>query len=363
MFASNGKISIRQIKRLILFDIFGISSLILPQLLAQNSGADGAFAILVGMLFGMLFLGLIGKILRQMDADYYVYLNRAFGRVGSDLCAIFYFFYSISMSGFAAYQICMLMKKNLLREQSFMLVLTILLLVGAYGIYGGIECRGRVYEILFPVLSFILFIMLALSASNVETDRIAPLIYSDGIGFVKSCYLVFGFFSMVFFSLFLKPYCSGKQNLAKAIRSVLLTLGIVLFLIYLILIGVFGSASLAELQTAIVTLMSMVEIPGGFLERFDAVMVGVWFFTLYALMNNTVFYGMDILMNTFQIKRKRYPALLTLFLVYAVAAECQNSVFFLNLLKQLFYYAATPLVVLIPLAAYLVEKKKEAVRE
>ncbi len=358
MFASNEKISVRQIKRLVLFDIFGISSLILPQLLAKNSSADGAFAILAGMFLGMLFLWLLRKVLSDMKTDYYAYLKSAFGRIGSDLCCIFYFFYSISLSGFAAYEICMLMKKNLLREQSFLLVLTVLLLVGAYGVYGGIESRGRVYEILFPVLALILIVMLALCASNVKADRIAPLFYSDGAAFLKSTYLAFGFFSLLFFLLFLKPYCSKEKNLAKAMTGVAAILGIVLFFIYVILVGVFGSASLAELRMAIVTLMSMVEIPGGFLERLDAVMVGVWFFTLYALMDNTIFYSVDILRNTFRISKKRYPALITLFLVYAVAAQCQNSMFFLNLLKQLFYYVATPLVVLIPFAAYLVEKKK-----
>ncbi len=55
MFASNGKISIRQIKRLMLFNIFGISSLMLPQMLAAESGLDGATAILVEWLWGFCF--------------------------------------------------------------------------------------------------------------------------------------------------------------------------------------------------------------------------------------------------------------------------------------------------------------------
>ena len=134
--------------------------------------------------------------------------------------------------------------------------------------------------------------------------------------------------------------------------KILLILGILLCVIYLILTGVFGSRALADIPAAIIILMSMVEIPGGFLERLDAAMVGLWFFAIYALMDNTIFYAIDIFMNTLKVGRKRYPALLTLFLVYAVAAECQNSIFFLNLLKQLFCYVGIPLVVLIPLLAW-----------
>ena len=70
MFASNGKISIRQIKRLMLFNIFGISSLMLPQMLAAESGIDGAVAILVGMTVGFLCLALLDRVMLQMGTDY-----------------------------------------------------------------------------------------------------------------------------------------------------------------------------------------------------------------------------------------------------------------------------------------------------
>ena len=49
MFADNGKISLRQIKRLLIFNIFGMASLLLPDILAGRSGVDGAVAILCGL--------------------------------------------------------------------------------------------------------------------------------------------------------------------------------------------------------------------------------------------------------------------------------------------------------------------------
>ena len=49
MFADNGKISLRQIKRLLIFNIFGMASLLLPDILAGRSGVDGAVAILCGI--------------------------------------------------------------------------------------------------------------------------------------------------------------------------------------------------------------------------------------------------------------------------------------------------------------------------
>lgn len=358
MFAENEKISPRQIKRLMILCIFGITSLILPEILSSTSGIDGSLAILVGILLAFAFLGLLGLCLKQMKGDYYDYLREAFGVKITDICQIFYFFYFVGISGFTAHTICHLVLKNLLKEESFFVVLAILLFAGAYGIYGGIECRVRVYEILFWTLMVLLGLMTALSVGSVDTDQWSLLFYDSGVDFCKSSYLVFGIFSWIFFLLFLKPFCAKGECLQKNMAEVLVVTGTMLFFLYLILAGVFGISALSETPFSVVILMSMVELPGGFLERFDAVMVGIWFFALYALMDHTIFHSLNIFMRTFSLKRKRYPAILILFLVFIIAKSCRESVFFLQLLWRLFYWLAVPLSVLIPLLAYGITCRK-----
>ena len=45
MFSENGRISKRQIRRLLIYDLFGINTLLLPVLLAKYVGKDGIFSI------------------------------------------------------------------------------------------------------------------------------------------------------------------------------------------------------------------------------------------------------------------------------------------------------------------------------
>ena len=71
MFADNGKISLRQIKRLLIFNIFGMASLLLPDILAKRSGVDGAAAILFGIFCTFLLLWLLGGNFKQMRGDYF----------------------------------------------------------------------------------------------------------------------------------------------------------------------------------------------------------------------------------------------------------------------------------------------------
>lgn len=352
MFASNGKISTRQIRRLMICNLFGISSLILPEILAKNSGIDGSLAIIAGVAGTFVFLLLLGICLRQMGGQGYdSYLQEAFGKVPAGLCMIFYFIYFVLLSGFAAYTACHLILRNLLRQEPFTVVLLVLLFAGAYGIYGGLEGRVRVYEILFWILAAIFLIMLAFSLGSVDVYKWVPFFTDSGLDFIWSSYLVFGFLSLIFFALFLKPFCAEETSIRRTFGWALLITGVLLSVLYLILAGVFGTGSLAQTPFSAVVLMSMVELPGGFLERMDAIMVGIWFFALYALMDHTIFHSVEILMRTFSLKKKRYPAALVLILVYAAAAGCWRSMLFLELVSRLFYQAAVPLSVLIPAAA------------
>ena len=70
MFADNGKISLRQIKRLLIFNIFGMASLLLPDILAGRRGVDGAVAILCGRFCTFLLLWLLGGGGKQLRGVY-----------------------------------------------------------------------------------------------------------------------------------------------------------------------------------------------------------------------------------------------------------------------------------------------------
>ncbi len=56
MFAENWKISLRQIRRLLILDLFGMSSLMLPGIFTSLTGADGIFCLLLGMAAGAVLL-------------------------------------------------------------------------------------------------------------------------------------------------------------------------------------------------------------------------------------------------------------------------------------------------------------------
>ena len=301
MYAENGKISSRQTFRLYVFDLMGIATLLLPPYLAKLCGGDGVFAILAGTLLGILYLFYLGWLMKQMGTDMCSYLREHSTIFVQKLVFFLVMAHSIFTAGFCAFVFANLMQYSLIREISFTLVLVVLLLVSAYAVSGGIESRARVYEVLFWFVLIPYGGMMLASIRNFEMVYVDDFFITEGKNLLKGIYLVFLFLTPLFFSLFLigEKEKNYGRNIVKTVLSSIVVSSVILFVSYILLLGNFGANALAEMRYPVVTLMSTIQFKGNFLKRMDALMLAVWFFTLYALLNLHLHYGIKMLKELF----------------------------------------------------------------
>lgn len=333
MFANNWKISLRQISRLMILDLFGLSSLILPGKLAGMTGADGIIPLTAGMCGGLLLLALIEGNLKHMQGSYYGYMKENTGQLLADVFMVFYLMYFIVLAGYVVYQMNILISNWLLPEASYRLLELLLVALAAYGTIRGIEGRARVYEILFWFLGIPLFIMLILAAFSVNADYWTPLLYSDGKIFVENSITVWVFLLPLAGLLFLKPFCRKPERIAICGKKAVLTVTAVNIVIYLMLTGTFGQNTVQVLKRPVITLMSMINLPGGFFPRQDVIMTAVWFFALFALLHTGVFQGTLILKELCHEKKTNYSMWVVLVLVFLTADSFMENGFMENIFE------------------------------
>lgn len=353
MFSNNQKISIRQIRRLLILDLFGVSSLLLPGLLAASAGRDGIFCIGAGALLAVLYLCLLEKVLKQMQGTYYSYLKQVTGSFPGDILMIFYLFFFLLLAAFVLYQLTGLVRAWLLPEGSYGWICLLLLLLAAYATMWGIEGRARIYEILFWFLGAPLIIMLFFAGRGVNPDHWAPIAYTAPRDFLTGTLQVFAFFLPVFLVLFLKPSCSSPGKLKSCAGKAVGIVAVLNVVIYLILLGNFQVKTTQALERPVVTLMSMVKLPGGFFTRMDAFMTAIWFFSLFALLNTGVFYSGHILKELFHEKKTHYGLLLVLVLVFGAARWFFSYPGAGELYEDYIKYIAVPVLTLLPLFLWL----------
>lgn len=297
MFSDNNRISTRQIFRLFVFDFIGMSTLVLPGVLAQLNGCDGLFAIVAGGGLSSVYLWYLARVMREMDGELTPYMKKSLSVWLSVVLGVLLLMHCIIEAGYGAYVFADVMKKSLVGEESYTLILVLILLVTAYAIRSGIESRARVYEVLFWILFVPLLIMFVIAANDVDFSYMGPFFthsvssVADG-GFEVFCYLT-PLFLVLFFPAYVKQ--KSRKKMIASVYAALWFAVIVLLIMYMILLGNFGDRALGTMQYPAVILMSNIHLRGGFVKRLDAFMIAIWFFTLFALVGVFLFYAEKIL--------------------------------------------------------------------
>ena len=366
MFSENNQISGRQVFRLLTYDFLGMGTLLLPTMLADTAGRDGIFCILAGILSTFLYLKLLRYLLKGMKTSYPDFLKQKCGKVCGYVLWGGYFLYFILMASYTAYLFSTLMLNGLVENVSFYLVLLLILLLAFYGMAGGIEGRARVYEILFWFLMIPLFLMLFAACREVKPVYWSPVFVADGKEVLSGSYYVLFCYSMVSIVLFLKEYVADRKKCVGAAEKAVWFSGGVFAALYLILIGLFGVEALAQMKFPAVTMMSRVQVTGGFLKRTDAFMFSIWFFTLYAMLNSMVFYSGNLAEKVIRDcggylegKKRMLPYLILLLLVYGVTVLFYRNQQFLDCVTFLLWKIGTPFVVGVPVLLCLTGERKK----
>lgn len=366
MFSENNQISGRQVFRLLTYDFLGMGTLLLPTMLADTAGRDGIFCILAGILSTFLYLKLLRYLLKGMKTSYPDFLKQNCGKICGYVLWGGYFLYFILMASYTAYLFSTLMLNGLVENVSFYLVLLLILLLAFYGMAGGIEGRARVYEILFWFLMIPLFLMLFAACREVKPAYWSPVFVADGKEVLSGSYYVLFCYSMVSIVLFLKEYVADRKKCVGAAEKAVWFSGGVFIALYLILIGLFGVEALAQMKFPAVTMMSRVQVTGGFLKRTDAFMFSIWFFTLYAMLNSMVFYSGNLAEKVIRDcggylegKKRMLPYLILLLLVYGVTVLFYRNQQFLDCVTFLLWKIGTPFVVGVPVLLCLTGERKK----
>ncbi|RGR61897.1 sporulation protein [Agathobacter rectalis] len=290
-FAQNESISPRQLYRLYVFNLLGVGTLVLPNNLAKM-GKYGFISIALGVFMAWLFMWIVSEVRERRRTIY----DRSLDKTSYAKILIYDLIiavYELSQAAFLAWIFVKLIRDSLIPDESFTVVLLVIMLVCAYALSGGVECRARVYEVVFFFVLIPLAAMLLFAISDVRFDY---LMIKDRVGvdfgiadIFAGAYYVFAASISVFNILFVRERTASQ--IRWSVSKAILTYVGILFLLYAVLLGSFGKYSLSEIEFPAVVLMSDVQIKGSFFKRADALMLSVWFFTLFSVLNMSLYYA------------------------------------------------------------------------
>ena len=294
------KISERQFQRMIMIEMFSAASLVLPSVVAKQSGRSGLAPLLFGSALA-LFL-----------AAYYLWAGQHFlvpygeriwqedhlwtGKIYTILYCIRFFLHGL----FLMVLFSSLIKEVLLPNQSTGLILFPMLLLVFYATRSNLSKRARTLELLFPYIFIPLFLVLILALFQIDWISLPGQLWREREGAASvalSSYCVLLTYSALEFVLFLYPVTEKKKGKED---SFLLSIPcfLIIFLnvwIYVITIGMFGTVRTGKKLWSALYIMQNVRLPGHFLERLDILFLAFWIFSIFALFSGYLFYSEDFI--------------------------------------------------------------------
>ncbi|MDD6037649.1 MAG: GerAB/ArcD/ProY family transporter [bacterium] len=346
----NEKISGRQLGRIVFFDYFGISSLVLPGILAGLVGMDGFFALIAGSLAGYVLLFGVSKYLVQGEEAFGERLRKQMGNTFTAVFCLTAFAASVFGASFGLRLGGQIIYEYLGKTLPVGVMLALLCALCVYGVCGGVESRGRMYELLTVFIILPVLVLFVIAAFDVCPDHWLGITSTQPGRFLLASYIVFGtFMGTVGVPMFSESLSDGEKGVSAWKRAYLWNV-LVNLALFLLLAGIFQIPTLRELKMPALTLTSLVKVPGEFLERQDALLSGVWLIALFAFIENRVFeagWCLGQLSGRLRTRTKVRKGCFAAvgFLVWLIGSGMYFRNYFAEWLTQAYLYVIVPLLV------------------
>lgn len=368
MFSKNNRISLRQMKRLLILDLFSVSCVLIVPVATRLGGTDGILLILVSSLLAFAYAMLMLFFYRQIGEDFFEFSKKTIGKIATFLLAVFYIFKLLYSLIFLSSYFSGIIQKTLLIDTNQKIILAALILIGAYQGYLGIEERGRIAELLFwfVLLPFSFFFFRGIF--YVDLTNLSPWFLLKGSEWFSGSYGVFCIYAVVESLLFTLPYLrksTEKQDKLlqhkrerRCISSSILISCVLQIFLFVITVGILGvKESASSLYPTIVT-MGVVDFPGNVIQRQDAILIGFWIFSTFILLGTLLFYLSYTVKKAFHgNKHSHYIIPISIFAFLGAATFVTPEINF-ELFSRYMQLIGIPQSILFPILLILIHKLK-----
>ena len=301
MYTDNARISHRQLFRQILTGLLGIYFLVVP-VLPDMRGRQGVLCLLTGAwVYGFLCIYFIR--IRYFFQDPQRYMGKIWGKV----------FILLYTSWLWLMGVCLLLMtaritgKYLIEGSPAWAVILLAAFAAYLGSHQGLERRGRMAEVSFPILLLTLAGMLFLAAIQVRPEYLEEMGELTFSGWARGSWQVL----YVFLPFAFLPAALGNvkrpAKTGKVMWSALAVITGLLILTLILLQGSFGLGGYEHEEYPAVRLMSGIRLPGDFLERVDLFWVAALVFGILFGLGSVFFYSHELLARI-RLEKTALPA-------------------------------------------------------
>ncbi len=291
MFSMNDKASARQVTILLILDLFGTAALTLPRRAAEFASEDAWMVVIGGVVLALIYGFLITSVATLFPQDSFVEFS---GKIVTKPIgmALSLLLMAKLMAGVALEVRVFgeILKQTLLPKTPIEVIIISMLLITAYLIRKGYECRARIAEILVVIVFLPLIFVFLLALFNADFTNLLPMFKTPAPKILEGAYYLGFTFGGLEVMLLATMFLVKPKRAPRVTTTAIIVVGFFNVAVTLITLATFGSMETNKQIWPTMQMMQSVNFPGLFIERQDVLMMSFWILSVFAIVNAGLFF-------------------------------------------------------------------------
>lgn len=335
---------------LIVTTLAGTSIFAYPRILSEKVGTDGWIVIILSGLVMIPILYMIHRVVKLNDYSKFTdMLQNNFGDIIGKIVGILMALSSLFIISMEMRVFTEVLKMYLLKRTPAEFIILVMILVGIFLIRGEIESVVRFNEITFWLMFLPITIAILFVLKGADFTNIFPILSHEPIQYLigmKSSVFAFVGFQIVYV---LYPLMNKKEDTMKVTIKSLIFIAVFYVILTVATIFVFSNEYVSQLLWPPITMLSAVNIPGTFIERWEGIIMAFWlifFFTTYV---NLYYFSSEIVKDIFHLEDIKISLVLVTPILYILSLYPQNIAEIYDMKEIFFPYIGLGSMVILPI--------------
>lgn len=316
----NNQISKRQVRLLLILQMFSTPILILPKIMATTVGQDGWLIPILGLGLGYIYVFLLTSVsMRFPNKTISEFAPIIMGKWLGNTIVVFFGLKILITTAFELRLLCEIIKQVLLPNTPTGLIMMVMLFTVGYLAKAGIEAYGRMAEILVFLVFIPLALVFAFIVAKADYRQLLPVFQSKPWDAARATYYLSLTFMplefMLLFTGFMKEPKQARSSAKWAISFIFVIETITIMLTYVSI----GITEAKRNFWPVLTLVQNIQFPGAFIENQEIAMISCWILSIFVYITAGLYSVSLISGRILKLKKDNFFILPFIPIIYVVA--------------------------------------------
>lgn len=315
--------------------LIGLGILTLPNTIVKTTvSSDGWIAIVIGGCVALLFAWIAGKLSDIFPgANYHDMVTYIVNRKMAHVLSLGFAIYFLLFVSYQVRGVSTITRLYLFDNTPEEVIGFVFFMVLIYGVAGPSIAILRLNLLFFPIVIFILLLLMVMNIGSINVHQLLPIFKSDFKGVLQASKETLFSYLGVEIMLFYNIYALKRKRVKTSIVIGVIVPIIMYLLLFLCVLSVFGADVVKHTMYPIAELAKEVEVPGGVFERFEFFFFVIWLISLFSTNVMTLDVAIVALMAVFpKVKKTTFVFVLAplLYIIGILPSNINESRIFAN---------------------------------